>query len=151
MISASIGTGANEYLLVNTHRASTPHRANPAATRRPRTLLVGLAASVALFAACGSDAKPSKALEPTKSDTSAEVGVTIKTFQFSPNPAEVKAGSIVVRNDDNTTHTFTSDEAGAFDVSITGPNKSANVTVTAGTYKFHCEIHPSMTGELVVT
>ena len=110
-----------------------------------------MAASVALFAACGSDAKPNASKDTTKPDAPAEVSVTIKTFQFTPNPAEVKAGAIVVRNDDNTTHTFTSDEAGAFDVSITGPNKSANVTVTAGTYKFHCEIHPSMTGELVVT
>lgn len=57
----------------------------------------------------------------------------------------------MIRNDDNTTHTFTSDEQGVFDASITGPNKTASVKVTAGTHKFHCEIHPSMTGELVVT
>ena len=77
--------------------------------------------------------------------------IVIKTFQFVPSPSTVSVGTITVRNDDNTTHTFTSNEAGLFNVVLQGPNTSKSVTIPKGSHKYHCAIHTSMTGEITVT
>lgn len=75
----------------------------------------------------------------------------IKTFQFAPSPTKVTGGEIVVRNDDNTSHTLTSDEADLFNVVLNGPGATESVTIPVGTHKYHCEIHPSMTGVITVS
>lgn len=81
-----------------------------------------------------------------------EAYVEIKSFTFTP-PKSVKAGSKVeVRNDDSATHTVTADD-GSFDTKdvSAGGESSFTAPSTPGTYKFHCNIHSSMTSELVVT
>lgn len=79
---------------------------------------------------------------PTAPDT-----VVIRDFTFAPKPLTVKAGStIMILNDDNTTHTFTADN-GAFDTGDVGGGERGRVTIDrAGTYPYHCAIHPFMTG-----
>ena len=78
--------------------------------------------------------------------------VNIKNFSFSPNPITVRAGvPVVVVNDDNVTHTFTAND-GAFDTGDVGVNHRDRVTLgRAGTYAYHCEIHPFMTGTVRVS
>jgi plastocyanin len=78
--------------------------------------------------------------------------VNIKNFSFSPNPITVKAGvPIIVVNDDNVTHTFTAN-GGAFGTGDVGSGHRDRVTVgRAGTYAYHCEIHPFMTGTVRVS
>jgi plastocyanin len=78
--------------------------------------------------------------------------VNIKNFSFSPNPITVKAGApIAVVNDDNVTHTFTAN-GGAFGTGDIGSSHRDRVTVgRAGTYAYHCEIHPFMTGTVRVS
>ena len=78
--------------------------------------------------------------------------VNIKNFSFSPNPITVRAGApITVVNDDNVTHTFTAN-GGAFNTGDLGSDHRDRVTVQrAGTYAFHCEIHPFMTGTVRVS
>jgi plastocyanin len=68
------------------------------------------------------------------------------------NPLTVATGTTVVwHNDDNIPHTATSDAAGAFNTGNIGPNGTARVTFnTAGTVRYHCAIHPGMTGTIVV-
>ena len=76
--------------------------------------------------------------------------VTIQNFAFSPATATVAVGSTVTwTNDDSTAHTVTFDA---------GPNcgqlsSGATTTATfsaAGSYAYHCSIHPSMKGTVVV-
>ena len=78
--------------------------------------------------------------------------VIIQNFAFSPNSLTVKAGTNVTWiNQDSTTHTVTSDD-GAFQ-SSGNLNKGDNYTFTftkAGTYPYHCSMHPSMTGKIIV-
>jgi plastocyanin len=84
-------------------------------------------------------------------EATAAAGVTIVDFTFTV-PASVAAGeAITVTNNDGPPHTFT-DDNGAFDTaSIAGSGGTATVTIAeAGEYSFHCEIHPSMTGTIVV-
>jgi plastocyanin len=71
--------------------------------------------------------------------------VVIKNFEFSPNRITVTAGTpITVVNDDNVTHTFTANR-GAFDTGDLNSGRRADVMVArAGTYPYHCEIHPFM-------
>jgi plastocyanin len=104
------------------------------------------ATMVVALAACGGD-------DDTASDGSDTGGgsaaVTIEGFSFDASP--VDAGeAITIENLDDVTHTFTADNGG-FDVRVDG-NATAETTAPGepGTYAFHCEIHPSMKGDLVV-
>lgn len=78
--------------------------------------------------------------------------VTISGFAFSPVTTVVAAGDTITwHNSDATPHTATSNN-GAFD---TGPIAAGTdgKTVTfavAGTFTYHCSIHPSMTGTITV-
>ena len=71
--------------------------------------------------------------------------VNIKNFAFEPNPFTVKAGQpITVVNDDNVTHTFTANQ-GAFDTGDINSGRRSDVTIArAGTYAYHCDVHPFM-------
>jgi plastocyanin len=62
----------------------------------------------------------------------------------------VKAGQqVTLANKDSVTHTFTS---AAWDSGNVAPGSTYMLTAPAqaGTYSFHCSIHPFMTGTLVV-
>jgi plastocyanin len=113
-------------------------------------------------AGCGGSSTPYSA--PATAPSSAAAGATtpaaagsggliIASFAYDPNPLTVTPGQVVsVTNRDGSTHTATSDTAGAFDSG--DASKGAPVTFTAptkpGTYTFHCAYHASMHGSLVV-
>ena len=117
-----------------------------------------LAALLLLAPACGDDSSDDAGSTGTTAaggDDCAASGedatVTIADFAFDPDSVTVASGGVVaVSNEDGTTHTFTSDEAG-FDCSIEA-GETANVLVdaAAGDYEFHCTIHPTMTGTITV-
>jgi plastocyanin len=78
--------------------------------------------------------------------------VTIQNFAFSPATITVQPGTTVTwTNKDTAAHTVTADSG-------TGPksgNLNQNQTYsfkfdTAGTYAYHCEIHPNMKATVVV-
>ena len=75
--------------------------------------------------------------------------VSIKNFQFSPNPVVVKAGAAVtVTNDDGTVHTLTADD-GKFDTGNLDGGAKKTITIDApGRYAYHCDIHNYMTGTI---
>jgi plastocyanin len=79
--------------------------------------------------------------------------VTIQDLAFSPDCfAAASASFITIENKDSVTHTFTIDGT-QLDVSIDGGQtfngKSAGLD--PGTYPFHCKIHSSMTGTVIVS
>jgi plastocyanin len=106
------------------------------------SLVVVAAASLGL-AACSSS---SKAAAPV---SNGGPSLTIKNFSFAPNPLTVKVGdTVTIANDDATAHT-TTDGGGAFDTGPIAPGTKKTITITkAGTYQYHCSIHPSMTGTI---
>jgi plastocyanin len=71
------------------------------------------------------------------------------TTAYAPNPMTVAVGtSVTWHNSDNTTHTSTS---GSWDSGGIAPGGSFSHTFsTAGSYTYHCTIHPGMTGTVVV-
>ena len=77
--------------------------------------------------------------------------VTIVNYAFSPAAIRVKTGSKVTWRNTGVTHTVTAD-GGAFD---SGPIASGStfslVFSKAGTFRYHCSIHPSMMAQVVVS
>jgi plastocyanin len=118
-----------------------PTETRPRRTRLALVLAVVLALTV--LAACSSSSTSS-----TSGSTTA--AITVKDFAFSTTP--VKAGATVtVHNDGPSTHTVTADTTGGFNVTIdSGKDATFTAPSTAGTYKFHCNIHPFMKGTLTV-
>lgn len=78
--------------------------------------------------------------------------VEIADFAFAPDSSDVKVGdSVKWTNQDGATHTVTADD-GAFDSGNLAGRKSFSFTFDeAGTFAYHCDIHQSMTGTVVVS
>jgi plastocyanin len=85
--------------------------------------------------------------------TTGGTAVTIAGFAFSPTPLNVTAGTTVTwTNQDNTTHTATSDDGKTFDCKPISSGTSMSFTFTTpGTYDYHCAIHPTMKARIVVS
>lgn len=77
--------------------------------------------------------------------------VMIQGMAFTPSSLTVAAGTKVTwLNNDNVAHTVTSDNA-LFDSGKVGAGGTYSYTFsTAGTYAYHCTIHPGMTGSITV-
>jgi len=73
------------------------------------------------------------------------------TTAYSPNPLTVSVGTTVTwTNNDTTTHNSTSNN-GAFATPSIGPGASASFTFqSAGSFAYHCTIHPGMVGTITV-
>jgi len=127
------------------------------------SFLSGIAAGfvIAVVTACGG----SSATQAPAASVSAPAGgtptcaaglgtgqqVAAAATAFTPNTSAVSAGGTVTwTNGDPVTHTVTFNN---------GPDcgnlaSAASITVTfpaAGTYAYHCKIHPSMTGTVTVS
>jgi len=122
-------------------------------------VLFGAACVVLLVLACisaGCYSTPAPAPSATAPGATADGTntIAIRNFAFSPATLTVKAGTTVTwMNDDGTTHTIVSD-AGTPDSFGSPPlANGASYPFTfakAGTYTYHCSIHPSMKGTIVV-
>lgn len=81
--------------------------------------------------------------------------VTIQNFAFTPSSITVKKGTKVTwTNKDNVTHTVneTDGQSGGPNSGDIAPGASYSFTFsTVGTFNYHCAIHPSMLGKVVVT
>jgi plastocyanin len=77
--------------------------------------------------------------------------VTIVDFAFNPGSVTVDVGGIVTwTNQGPSPHTVTAD-GGGFDSGQLDTGGSFSYTfATAGTYAYHCAIHPDMVGSVVV-
>ncbi|HET7677146.1 MAG TPA: cupredoxin family copper-binding protein [Candidatus Limnocylindrales bacterium] len=83
----------------------------------------------------------------------AQVGpIVISGFAYDPPTQSATVGDVVSwRNDDGVTHTATADDA-SWDTGNIAAGGTGQVTFTAaGTFAYHCTIHPAMTGTLVVS
>jgi plastocyanin len=109
-----------------------------------------------LAAACGS----SNTGPSTPPDKVGDINIVqgaefLTTGAFDPNPKTVSlgdGGDVRWVNGDGTTHQMMSDN-GAFQTSgLIRPGGTYSITLaTAGTYHFHCAIHPNMVGSITVT
>jgi plastocyanin len=71
---------------------------------------------------------------------------------YNPNSAKAKVGDTVqwTWTDDSAQHSVTSDD-GKFDSGLQGKGSTFDQKFTsAGTYKYHCSVHPQMLGQVTV-
>lgn len=121
-------------------------------------VLVAFALVALVVSGCyGSSATPTKpaATPPSGSSGTGSTGgastaVSIANFAFDPASVTVKVGDTVTwTNNDSTTHTITGD--GDLNSGDVAPGSTYSKTFDkAGTYSYHCSIHKTMTGTVVV-
>jgi len=82
-------------------------------------------------------------------DPEKQLNIFIRDSQFIPNLNPVKIGvKVTWFNEDSKAHTVTGDSWGSGEIA---PAKAYSKTFdVAGDYKYHCSLHPSMTGEIIV-
>jgi amicyanin len=106
-----------------------------------------------MVAGCSSGQAPAAPAPPQPSAGSG-AAITIKNFAFDPPALTVKAGTVVTwMNQDGAAHEIVSD-AGSPEAFSSAPivnGQSYSFTFARpGTYPYHCSIHPSMTGTVIV-
>jgi plastocyanin len=76
---------------------------------------------------------------------------TLGDRAYAPDVVDVSVGDTVTwMNTDSTSHTSTSDTTG-WDSGIVAPGRGFSLAFpSAGTFRYHCAIHPGMVGMVVV-
>lgn len=116
---------------------------------------------ILLMTACGCTSQSPPGITPTPQQTPAQsrTTVTIKGFTFNPTDLHIGRGqSVTWINEDAAEHQVVNDPfnqtaLGAyFKSSSLAKGASYSFTFDSpGIYKYHCLIHPSMTGTITVT
>jgi plastocyanin len=92
---------------------------------------------------------PAPVPTPTPKSTVETIQINIQNFSFSPAEATITVGSTVVwTNNDSAPHQIASNSFNSSPLSQGGT--FSQKFATAGTYDYHCAIHPSMTGRIIV-
>src|SRR6267142_4391558 len=112
-----------------------------------------IAASVGLWG-CGSGYSSGNSLTPSAPTPQASGVVTVNVVaingaqSFSPNPATLPAGQMVVwHNVDSTTHRVVLND-GSVDTGNLAPGASSQPMAIAAAGGYHCAIHPVMVGSI---
>jgi plastocyanin len=112
-------------------------------SRGYRWMLAGALATALIVVALGLGARSVAAQE--------SAAVSIVDFAFQPASVEIATGGTVTwTNTGQAPHTVTADD-GSFDSGTLSPGTTFSQTfATAGTFTYHCNIHPQMTATVIV-
>jgi plastocyanin len=114
--------------------ASTPASSSAAAsTPASSPAASSAAASQASAAACAT----------APAGAPAKINVSIKDFKFSP-------ALVVAKNADSVPHSATMDDGSCDTDTINSGSTAMLVFTKAGTYKYHCKIHPTLMKDVTV-
>ena len=81
----------------------------------------------------------------------ATVQVEIKDFKFSPQPVNAKVGDVVSwTNGDSAPHSATLDDGSCSTETIAQGASGALVFNKAGTYTYHCKVHPTQMKDFTI-
>lgn len=114
--------------------------------------LFAIGVLLAGLSACSSNNNTSPTNPTTGTSVSIVSGAAIlSTTAFSPSPVTVTRGTVVTwKNNDTTSHDTTAD-GGMWNSGVIAPGASFSTTLqTAGTFTYHCTIHPGMVGTVTV-
>jgi plastocyanin len=126
-----------------------------------RSLFALAVGSMLAVAACGggssaapSDGASSSAGDPCAPSTAAgAVTASIVDFEFEPAAVSATVGDVISwTNNGDAPHTATLDGIAACATAQLSPGASAGISFSAaGTYPFHCAVHPTMTGTIEIS
>jgi len=106
------------------------------------------------LAVLGCSSSPTSNNPPPSSDVTIISGATSAgSGAFSPNPFTISLASqtaVQWGNADGTTHTVTADGGTFSSGNISSGSTFSHTFTTAGTFTYHCSIHPTMVGRIVV-
>ena len=115
--------------------------------------VLGVACSAVALTCVACGGSSSNTVAPTPS---ADVTVSIQGQRgdqsYAPNPITIRVGQTLAwHNVDSAPHTATADTVG-FNTGVlsAGVTSSPMTMATAGTFAYHCTIHPNMSGTLIV-
>jgi plastocyanin len=117
--------------------------------------MVSAILALALFGGCGGgggeNPSPTPASQAVSCNASGNgTAVTIADFAFNPATANVAVNGFVTwTNSDGASHTVSFDSGPNCGTLASGATQTVQFTV-AGTYAYHCNIHSSMKGTVVV-
>jgi plastocyanin len=121
----------------------------------PRMRELAVMTSLMMGVGVGSDRAPASA--QTSAASTAAVSIVpgafmMTTTAFSPNPLDIAVGTTVTWvNNDGAGHTSTAD-GGAWSSPTIAPGGQFSFTFpSAGTFPYHCMIHPNMVGTVNVS
>jgi len=105
-------------------------------------------------AACGQSSTPTTPSPVTMNGMTVSIvsgAKDLTSTAYNPNPITVSTGTTVTwMNNDSITHTSTS-STGTWDSGTMAPGASFSHTfASAGTFTYHCAIHPNMVGTVTV-
>ena len=107
-----------------------------------------------LLSACSSDSPSAPSTGTVTSGTPVSIvngASTLTTTAYSPNPVNVTVGSTVTWiNNDNIAHTSTANNGAWSSPSIAAGGQFSTTFTTAGSFAYHCTIHPGMVGTVNV-
>ena len=112
---------------------------------------MSLAAIIFLGASCTNTNNTTTTLsQPVINANTSANTITIENFSFKPDVLNVKIGDIVIwRQDDSAVHTIVS--YNLFESpTLNRGDEFVYAFQTAGEYDYHCGIHPSMKGKIIV-
>jgi plastocyanin len=135
LLAACAGTSATTAPTVE-----SPVEASPAATVEATEAATAEASAPAAGDAC----------EP--SSAAGEVDVAIADFAF--NPAEIQATvgqTVTFTNNDSAPHTATLDDGSCTTPNLSEGSSGGLTFNAAGTYPFHCNVHPDMKGTITIS
>ena len=121
-------------------------------------LALPLAAALVAAGCGGGDSSETKPSAKARSKARAGNEVTVKAFNFEPDPIRIRAGQTVVwTNEDSTVHTVTTGARGKRDGLLDERLRASGGSVRhrfsrAGRYRYHCALHsgPGMEGHVIV-
>ena len=110
-----------------------------------------VAGSPAGSSGAGASAGGAAACATAPAGSTAAVTVTIKGFAYTPQPVQAKVGDVIAwKNDDSAPHTATMDDGSCDTDTIKAGATAMLVFTAAGTYTYHCEIHPGQMKDVTV-
>lgn len=78
--------------------------------------------------------------------------ISIKNFAFGQKTVSIKKGDTIIwTNNDSASHTVTGKNGGPASGNLKKDQTYSFTFNTVGTFDYYCAIHPSMTGNVVVT
>jgi plastocyanin len=123
--------------------------------RRSIILLVALGSFGGLIAstpACSSSSSPSSPTTSPSADVTVTIAGNLGAQSYTPSPVAMRVGQTINwKNADAITHNATQDGNLFATGNIAGGAASSPIMMnTAGTFAYHCSIHPGMIGTITV-